>query len=63
MAHTALLAWGQGQKVAVTGYGFAVGAFMELTYLLLWFRFYHISYYRTGGKKYLQHQDKQSKSQ
>jgi hypothetical protein len=40
---------------AVTFRGFAIGAFMEVTYLLLWFRFYYISYIGGGGKKYLAH--------
>ncbi|CAK5064708.1 unnamed protein product [Meloidogyne enterolobii] len=30
-------------------------AFMEVTYILLWFRFYYISYIANGGKKYTQH--------
>lgn len=63
MAHTAYLAWVVGAKVSVTPYGFFVGAFMEVTYLMLWFRFYYISYYKTGGKKYVQHQEKVAKTQ
>jgi len=45
---------------AVTTRGFAIGAFMEITYLLLWFRFYYISYIGGGGKKYLAAQQKKS---
>ncbi|CAD5226659.1 unnamed protein product [Bursaphelenchus xylophilus] len=63
MALTAYSAWVVGDKVAVTPYGFFVGAFMEVTYLLLWFQFYYVSYIRTGGKKYVQHQEKINKSQ
>jgi hypothetical protein len=42
-------------KYAVTYKGFAIGAVMELSYLMLWFRFYYISYIRGGGKKYVAH--------
>jgi len=42
-------------KYAVTYKGFTIGAVMELSYLMLWFRFYYISYIRGGGKKYVAH--------
>lgn len=55
MAHLAWLVFTTNGQYAVTLRGYAVGAFMELTYLLLWFRFYYISYMKQGGKKYVQH--------
>uniref|UniRef100_A0A7E4UXI3 Elongation of very long chain fatty acids protein n=1 Tax=Panagrellus redivivus TaxID=6233 RepID=A0A7E4UXI3_PANRE len=58
MAHLAYLVLTTNGKYAVTFRGFAIGAFMEVTYLLLWFRFYYKSYLAGGGKKYLQHQEK-----
>jgi len=45
------------RSYAVTFKGFAIGAFMEVTYLMLWFRFYYISYIGGGGKKYLTHKN------
>jgi elongation of very long chain fatty acids protein 6 len=57
MAHLAWLVFTTNGQYAVTLKGFAIGAFMEVTYLLLWFRFYHISYIAKGGKKYVQHKD------
>lgn len=53
MAHVWYLVNTTNIKYAVTFKGFAIGAFMEVTYLLLWFRFYYISYIGGGGKKYL----------
>jgi len=53
MGHLLYLLSTTTEKYAVTLYGYAIGAFMELTYLLLWFRFYFVSYIRGGGKKYL----------
>lgn len=47
-----------GQKVAATSYGLFIGQFMMWTYLLLWMRFYYVSYFRSGGKKYQQHKEK-----
>ncbi|KAI6175469.1 Elongation of very long chain fatty acids protein [Aphelenchoides bicaudatus] len=44
-----------GQKVAATAYGLFIGQFMMWTYLILWMRFYYVSYFRSGGKKYQQH--------
>ncbi|VDO57447.1 unnamed protein product [Haemonchus placei] len=38
---------------AVTFRGWAIGVFMLVTYLMLWIRFYNISYYSKGGKKYV----------
>jgi len=61
MAHLAWLVWTQPNRhFAVTFKGFAIGTFMEFTYLLLWFRFYNISYLSKGGKKYLQHEGKKA---
>ncbi|VDK58281.1 unnamed protein product [Anisakis simplex] len=39
----------------VTPYAFALGVFMEVTYTILWFRFYYVSYIANGGKKYKEH--------
>ncbi|KAI6180753.1 Elongation of very long chain fatty acids protein [Aphelenchoides besseyi] len=47
-----------GEKVAATGYGLFIGQWTMWTYFVLWLRFYYISYYNNGGKKYVQHQDK-----
>lgn len=47
-----------GQKVAATSYGLFIGQFMMWTYLVLWLRFYYVSYFRSGGKKYQQHKEK-----
>jgi len=52
MGHLLVLLSTTSRSYAVTFRGYAVGAFMELTYLLLWFRFYYISYIAGGGKKY-----------
>ncbi|MFH4975191.1 hypothetical protein AB6A40_001900 [Gnathostoma spinigerum] len=41
---------------AVTSRAFIYGAFMEITYLILWIRFYYVSYIANGGKKYNQYQ-------
>lgn len=40
---------------AVTFRGWIIGVFMLTTYLTLWVRFYKISYYNKGGKKYIVH--------
>jgi len=53
MGHLLVLMSNTTDKYAVTFRGFAIGAFMELSYLILWFRFYYISYIRGGGKKYV----------
>uniref|UniRef100_A0AC34RJ24 Elongation of very long chain fatty acids protein n=1 Tax=Panagrolaimus sp. JU765 TaxID=591449 RepID=A0AC34RJ24_9BILA len=65
MIHLAILSLTTNEKYDVTFRGFAIGAFMESTYLLLWFRFYYISYLASGGKKYHQYQErvKETKSQ
>jgi hypothetical protein len=42
------------QKVAATTYGLFIGQFMMLTYLALWMKFYYTSYFKSGGKKYVQ---------
>uniref|UniRef100_A0A915P087 Elongation of very long chain fatty acids protein n=1 Tax=Meloidogyne floridensis TaxID=298350 RepID=A0A915P087_9BILA len=56
MGHLLWLCYSNTNKVyAVTKRGFFIGAFMEVTYILLWFRFYYISYIANGGKKYTQH--------
>lgn len=55
MGHLAWLALTTSEQHAVTLRGFLVGAVMEVSYLLLWFRFYYVSYLRRGGKKYAQH--------
>jgi hypothetical protein len=46
-----------GEKVAATPYGLFIGQWTMWTYLVLWLRFYYISYYGNGGKKYVQHQE------
>ncbi|TMS37455.1 hypothetical protein L596_004384 [Steinernema carpocapsae] len=57
MAHLAILVLTHpGNDFAVTFKGFFIGAFMEITYLMLWFQFYHKSYIANGGKKYNDHQ-------
>lgn len=53
MGHTLYLLSTTQDSYAVTARGFSIGAFMEVSYLLLWFRFYYISYIGGGGKKYL----------
>uniref|UniRef100_A0A183BP92 Elongation of very long chain fatty acids protein n=1 Tax=Globodera pallida TaxID=36090 RepID=A0A183BP92_GLOPA len=60
MGHLLYLMATTSRKYAVTGRGFAVGAFMEVSYLLLWFRFFYISYIAGGGKKYAAHQNAMS---
>ncbi|VDO66145.1 unnamed protein product [Heligmosomoides polygyrus] len=40
---------------AVSFRGWSIGVFMLVTYLMLWIRFYYISYYSKGGKKYVAH--------
>jgi len=58
MAHLAFLCFTQPQRqFAVTLKGFMVGAIMEVTYLVLWFRFFYISYIGAGGKKFQQHKE------
>jgi elongation of very long chain fatty acids protein 6 len=52
MAHLALLVLVTNGQYDVTFRGFFVGAVMEVSYLLLWFRFYHYSYIAKGGQKY-----------
>jgi hypothetical protein len=46
-----------GEKVAATPYGLFIGQFTMWTYMVLWLRFYYISYYAKGGKKYVRHQE------
>jgi len=55
MGHLLVLLATTNKSYAVTFKGFTIGAIMEVTYLLLWFRFYYISYIGGGGKKYLAH--------
>uniref|UniRef100_A0A915CMR2 Elongation of very long chain fatty acids protein n=1 Tax=Ditylenchus dipsaci TaxID=166011 RepID=A0A915CMR2_9BILA len=55
MGHLLYLCATTNKTYAVSAKGFAIGAFMEVSYLLLWFRFYYISYIGGGGKKYLAH--------
>jgi len=62
MAHLAWLVMTTDEKYAVTFKGFFVGAFMEVTYLLLWFRFYHYSYIAKGGQKYAKYGDKKTEA-
>jgi len=57
MGHLLVLMCSTKDPYAVTFRGYAIGAFMEMTYLALWFRFYYISYIGGGGKKYLAHKD------
>lgn len=63
MGHLWYLATTTSGKYAVTFKGFTIGAIMEVTYLLLWFRFYYISYISGGGKKYLIAQQTAKKSE
>ncbi|KAI6206689.1 Elongation of very long chain fatty acids protein [Aphelenchoides besseyi] len=51
------------QKVAATSYGLFIGQFMMWTYLVLWLRFYYVSYFKTGGKKFVQHKTNGVKAQ
>lgn len=60
MGHLLYLMCTINKQYAVTTRGFAIGAFMEISYLLLWFRFYYISYIAGGGKKYVQHKNTMS---
>jgi len=60
MIHVALLAFAGNSQLAVTFRGWAIGGFMEFTYLLLWFRFYYLSYMKSGGKKYAQYEERQN---
>jgi elongation of very long chain fatty acids protein 6 len=53
MSHAGLML-ANGQKVAATPWGLFIGQFMMWTYLVLWLRFYYVSYYGKGGKKYQQ---------
>jgi elongation of very long chain fatty acids protein 6 len=53
MGHLLVLLATTSNDYAVTFRGFTIGAIMEVTYLMLWFRFYYISYIGGGGKKYL----------
>lgn len=55
MVHLAILALTTTNDYAVTLRGFALGTLMEVTYLVLWIRFYYVSYYANGGKKYNEH--------
>ncbi|VDK76676.1 unnamed protein product [Litomosoides sigmodontis] len=55
MVHLAVLALTTTNDYAVTLRGFALGTLMEVTYLMLWIRFYYVSYYANGGKKYNDH--------
>ncbi|KAH7699657.1 fatty acid elongation protein 3, partial [Aphelenchoides avenae] len=55
MGHLAWIALTTSEEYAVTLRGFLIGAVMEISYLLLWLRFYYVSYLQRGGKKYVQH--------
>lgn len=57
MGHLLWLVCTTSKSYAVTARGYAIGAFMEMTYLLLWFRFYYIHYIAGGGKKYVQYKN------
>jgi hypothetical protein len=53
-----------GQRVAATSYGLFIGQFMMWTYLVLWLRFYYVSYFKSGGRKFQQHAElKKGKAQ
>lgn len=56
MAHLAYLVVIVGNQCDVTLKSYLWGAVMEVTYLILWFRFYYKSYISDGGNKYRQHQ-------
>jgi len=62
MGHLLYLCSTTHRPYAVTFKGYAIGAFMEVSYLLLWFRFYYISYIAGGGKKYLAHKPTEGKA-
>ncbi|KAJ1352275.1 hypothetical protein KIN20_008573 [Parelaphostrongylus tenuis] len=53
--HVGILAFTTTGPYAVTFRGWFIGMFMLTTYLALWIRFYNISYYNNGGKKYVAH--------
>ncbi len=56
MAHLAYVVVVNGRECDVTLKSYLRGAAMEITYLILWFRFYYKSYIAGGGHKYRQHQ-------
>ncbi|KAI1705814.1 GNS1/SUR4 family domain-containing protein [Ditylenchus destructor] len=62
MGHVLVLWSTTNDTYAVSFRGFLIGAIMEVSYLLLWFRFYYISYIAGGGKKYLAHSKVQQKT-
>lgn len=49
-----------GQKVAATAWGLFIGQWTMWSFMFLWLRFYYISYYGSGGKKYVRHQEEKS---
>lgn len=57
MSHAGLML-ANGQQIAATAYGLFIGQFMMWTYLALWIKFYYTSYFKSGGKKYTQHNEK-----
>lgn len=62
MIHLGILALTTNNTYDVTLKGYMIGAVMEITYLILWIRFYYVSYYANGGKKYIEHK-KSAKAQ
>lgn len=65
MVYLAILCLTTNASYDVTLKAFLLGAFMEVTYTILWFQFYYVSYIANGGKKYKDHQKavKANKSQ
>lgn len=55
MIHLAFLVLTTSNTYDVTLKGYVVGAVMEVSYIVLWLRFYYVSYYANGGKKYVEH--------
>ncbi|KHN79186.1 Putative fatty acid elongation protein 3 [Toxocara canis] len=56
MAYLAILCMTTNANYDVTLKAFLLGAFMEITYTMLWVQFYYVSYIDNGGKKYKDHQ-------
>uniref|UniRef100_A0A0K0DD17 Elongation of very long chain fatty acids protein n=1 Tax=Angiostrongylus cantonensis TaxID=6313 RepID=A0A0K0DD17_ANGCA len=59
--HVGILAISTTGSYPVTFRGWFIGMFMLITYFALWIRFYNISYYSKGGKKYVAHMNGNTK--
>uniref|UniRef100_A0A915BI67 Elongation of very long chain fatty acids protein n=1 Tax=Parascaris univalens TaxID=6257 RepID=A0A915BI67_PARUN len=62
MVYLAILCLTTNANYDVTLKAFLLGAFMEVTYTMLWFQFYYVSYIANGGKKYKDHQKAEKKN-